>query len=109
MHLKVYIFGYSMILWYNRICILYSILSSGREMTLSNFKAIYYMEWAHRLWGRATGMVFLLPAGFFLYKGWISQAMKPRLGIYAALIGAQVILVKYCRDTIGYVCLVAQD
>jgi len=24
------------------------------------------MEWAHRMWGRATGLVFLLPAVYFL-------------------------------------------
>ena len=70
--------------------IIYSILSAGREMSLSDFKFIFYMEWGHRLWGRATGTVFLLPAAFFLYKGWISRAMKPRLAIYTALIGFQV-------------------
>lgn len=68
----------------------FSIISSGREMTLSDFKFIFYMEWGHRLWGRATGTVFLLPAAFFLYKGWITKAMKPRLAIYTALIGFQV-------------------
>ena len=70
--------------------IIYSILSAGREMSLSDFKFIFYMEWGHRLWGRATGTVFLLPAAFFLYKGWISRAMKPRLALYTALIGFQV-------------------
>ena len=70
--------------------IIYSILSAGREMSLSDFKFIFYMEWGHRLWGRATGTVFLLPAAFFLYKGWISRAMKPRLAVYTALIGFQV-------------------
>lgn len=65
------------------------ILSSGREMTLADFKFIFYMEFGHRLWGRATGMVFLLPATFFLYKGWITKAMKPRLALYTALIGFQ--------------------
>lgn len=62
---------------------------NGRDMTLSEFKFIYYMEFAHRMWGRLTGMVFIGPAAYFLYKGWISKSMKPRLFIYAALLGFQ--------------------
>ena len=64
--------------------------SREKEMTLSDFKFIFYMEWGHRLWGRATGMVFLLPALYFLKKGWISKAMKPRMGIFAGLLAFQV-------------------
>nr|KAG5714197.1 hypothetical protein BaRGS_018414 [Batillaria attramentaria] len=58
-------------------------------MTLSDFKFIYYMEWGHRMWGRAVGIGFILPALYFLRKGWISRAMKPRLAIYASLLGFQ--------------------
>ena len=61
-----------------------------KEMTLSDFKFIFYMEWGHRLWGRGVGLVFALPALFFLKKGWISKAMKPRLALFAGLIGFQV-------------------
>ncbi|XP_060551382.1 cytochrome c oxidase assembly protein COX15 homolog [Ruditapes philippinarum] len=59
------------------------------EMTLSEFKFIYYMEWGHRMWGRGVGLVFALPALYFLKKGWISKALKPRLAIFAGLIGFQ--------------------
>ena len=59
-------------------------------MTLSDFKFIFYMEWGHRMWGRTTGMVFLLPALYFLRKGWVSKALKPRLAAFAALLGFQV-------------------
>lgn len=48
------------------------------------------MEWGHRMWGRATGMVFLLPALYFLRKGWISKSLKPRLAAFAGLLGFQV-------------------
>ena len=64
--------------------------NNENEMTLSDFKFIFYMEWGHRLWGRTTGMVFLLPALYFLKKGWISKAMKPRLGVFTALLAFQV-------------------
>lgn len=59
-------------------------------LTLPEFKRIFYMEYAHRMWGRSIGTVFLLPALFFAYKGWISRALKPRLFIYGGLLGFQV-------------------
>jgi cytochrome c oxidase assembly protein subunit 15 len=36
------------------------------DMTLQNFKGIYWWEWSHRLLGRAIGFVFLLPLIGFL-------------------------------------------
>ena len=51
---------------------------------------IFYMEYAHRMWGRAVGVVFAVPAVFFLYKKWVPKSLKPRLGIYAGLILCQV-------------------
>ena len=59
-------------------------------MSLDEFKRIFYMEYVHRMWGRATGMVFLLPAAFFWAKGWFSKPLKARVGVYAVLIGFQV-------------------
>lgn len=67
----------------------YKYVAKEREMTLTDFKFIYYMEWAHRMWGRGVGLVFALPAIYFWQKGWLSKAMKPRVAIYAALIGFQ--------------------
>ncbi|KAK3780862.1 hypothetical protein RRG08_019813 [Elysia crispata] len=67
----------------------YQQISNQKEMTLSDFKFIFYMEWGHRMWGRTTGMVFLLPALYFLRKGWVSKALKPRLAAFAALLGFQ--------------------
>ncbi|XP_046552668.1 cytochrome c oxidase assembly protein COX15 homolog [Haliotis rubra] len=67
----------------------YKYVSSQKEMTLSDFKFIYYMEYAHRMWGRGVGLVFALPALYFLKKGWITKAMRPRLAIYASFIGFQ--------------------
>lgn len=67
----------------------YKYMAKEKEMTLSDFKFIYYMEWGHRMWGRATGLVFLFPALYFLRKGWISKALKPRLAVYGGLLAFQ--------------------
>ncbi|CAJ0648175.1 13872_t:CDS:2 [Entrophospora sp. SA101] len=37
----------------------------NNQMTLPDFKYIYYMEWGHRIWGRVIGLAFLLPATYF--------------------------------------------
>lgn len=44
-------------------------------MSLDDFKKIFWMEWAHREWGRAIGVVFGLPYLFFLGKGWLHGRM----------------------------------
>jgi heme a synthase len=36
--------------------------------TLEDFKSIYLWEWLHRLWGRAIGIVFLIPFIIFLVQ-----------------------------------------
>ena len=59
-------------------------LNKDREMTLEQFKFIFYMEWAHRMWGRATGLVFLLPVAYFWSRGYFNRAMKVNL-IYNCL------------------------
>lgn len=46
------------------------------HLTLDEFKFIFFMEWAHRLWGRAIGAVFILPACYFWFRG----RMAPRHG-----------------------------
>jgi cytochrome c oxidase assembly protein subunit 15 len=58
-------------------------------MTLPEFKKIYYMEWAHRLWGRVVGLTFLLPATYFIIRGRVSRPMALRLTGIASLIGFQ--------------------
>lgn len=68
------------------------VASSNEGMTLSEFKRIFYMEYAHRMWGRSIGAVFFLPAVFFTYKGWVSKSLRPRLFIYGGLLAFQVIL-----------------
>ena len=38
------------------------------DMTLEEFKYIYFWEWFHRILGRAIGIFFLIPFIYFIYK-----------------------------------------
>jgi cytochrome c oxidase assembly protein subunit 15 len=61
----------------------------NRGMALSDFKTIFWWEWAHRILGRVIGAAFLLPLLFFLWRGWIGRDLRwPLLGLFA-LGGAQ--------------------
>ena len=41
----------------------------NRSMTLEDYEFIYYNEYIHRLVARLTGMLFVLPLFYFLWKG----------------------------------------
>jgi cytochrome c oxidase assembly protein subunit 15 len=55
------------------------------SMDLAAFKAIFWWEWAHRLLGRVIGAAFLLPFLWFLVRGEITPALRPRLWLLFAL------------------------
>jgi heme a synthase len=56
----------------------------NRGMSLEDFKAIFWWEWAHRLLGRVIGMVYLLPFLWFLARRVLPGDLKRRLwGIFA--------------------------
>jgi cytochrome c oxidase assembly protein subunit 15 len=56
----------------------------NRGMSLSEFKTIFFWEWAHRLLGRTIGAAFLLPFLFFLWRGYIGQELRwPLFGLFA--------------------------
>jgi heme a synthase len=60
-------------------------------MSLAQFQTIYWWEWTHRLLARSTGMVFLLPFLYFLWRGFIPKQLQMRLwGIFfgGAALGA---------------------
>jgi cytochrome c oxidase assembly protein subunit 15 len=61
-------------------------------MDLAGFKNIYWFEFAHRLLGRAIGMVFLLPFLFFLVRGWVRRPLIPKLVTLFVLGGLQGLL-----------------
>ena len=63
----------------------------NRAMTLSEFKGIYWWEWAHRFLGRFIGVAFLAPFLLFWRRGAIPPALLPKLGgifLLGALQGA---------------------
>lgn len=52
-------------------------------MSLDEFKSIFYVEWAHRLLGRAIGLVFIVPLLYFALKRRIPPGLTPKLlGIF---------------------------
>ncbi|KAF2192871.1 electron transfer protein 1, mitochondrial precursor [Zopfia rhizophila CBS 207.26] len=59
------------------------------NMTLSEFKQIYWMEWTHRLWGRVIGVTFLLPTIYFIGRRKVSPSMAWKLTGICGLIGFQ--------------------
>lgn len=56
----------------------------NKGMSIDDFKFIYWMEYAHRMWGRALGVMFALPFSYFLRKGYITLQLGLRLsGLFA--------------------------
>jgi cytochrome c oxidase assembly protein subunit 15 len=55
----------------------------NRGMSLADYKAIYWWEFFHRLLGRITGFVLLLPWIYFAAKGYTNRNLNLRLfGIF---------------------------
>ncbi|EXB51058.1 Cytochrome c oxidase assembly protein COX15 [Morus notabilis] len=57
----------------------------NRGMSIEEFKFIYWMEYAHRMWGRALGIMFALPFSYFLRKGYITLRLGLKLSALFAL------------------------
>ena len=64
----------------------------NHQMTVTEFKAIFYVEYFHRLLGRAIGLVFLIPFLVFLWRGRIRRALIPKLSLMFVLGGLQGLL-----------------
>lgn len=58
-------------------------------MNLDEFKRIFWMEYIHRMWGRAIGAVFLLPAAYFWKRGYFNRNTKKFVLLMGSLIGCQ--------------------
>lgn len=72
--------------------------STRSDMTLSEFKFIFYWEWFHRMYGRFVGLTFYIPAIYLWRKGYLTKGMKPRTIIFGTLILSQV------RKTVDLFC-----
>lgn len=59
----------------------------GTEMSLSEFKGIYFWEYFHRLWARLMGFVFLIPFLYFLYRRYLHKKLLIQLGIVVLMAG----------------------
>lgn len=55
----------------------------NRGMSLGEFRAIYWWEWAHRFVGKMIGVVFALPFLFFWATGRLKGRFLPVLGLFA--------------------------
>ncbi|KAK0158099.1 hypothetical protein PV327_011119 [Microctonus hyperodae] len=62
---------------------------TNKEMTLDEFKRIWWMEYAHRMWGRLIGATFIMPAAYFWIKGMLKSEMKIKVLALGTLIGLQ--------------------
>ncbi|MDH5570880.1 MAG: COX15/CtaA family protein [Gammaproteobacteria bacterium] len=49
------------------------------HMGLSEFKAIFWFEYSHRLLGRMIGIIFFIPFLYFLIRKKIDSSLKPKL------------------------------
>ncbi len=68
----------------------YQLQNAGFGM--EGFQRIFWLEWAHRFWGRMIGLAYLLPFLWFWARGRIPAALLPRLLILLALGGMQGVI-----------------
>ncbi len=61
----------------------------NKDMTIYEFKTIYWWEWAHRFLGRLIGLVFALPLFVFWLQGKLTSDLKWKLAGLLALGGLQ--------------------
>jgi len=62
------------------------------DMTLDQFKGIFWWEYAHRLWGRLIGFAFALPGLLLFAAGRIRASLRPHLVALFVLGGLQGVL-----------------
>ena len=58
-------------------------------MSEADFRFIYGMEYFHRMFGRAIGIVFVAPALYFAARGWLRGPLAGRVALLFAAGGAQ--------------------
>lgn len=65
----------------------YTLINEG--FGLAGFKQIFWLEWAHRQWGRLIGLAFLGPLVWFWATGRIEKRLRPWLAALFLLGGLQ--------------------
>jgi heme a synthase len=64
-------------------------LHVNRGMSLTEFKEIFYVEWAHRLLGRLIGLAVFIPLIYFAVRKQLSRVLQTKLLIILLLGGLQ--------------------
>ncbi|MDC2992524.1 COX15/CtaA family protein, partial [Pelagibacteraceae bacterium] len=65
----------------------------NKNMTLDEFKYIFWWEWFHRIFARLIGVVFIIPLIYFTIKKQVSKLLYKRLfivfifGLFQAVVG----------------------
>jgi cytochrome c oxidase assembly protein subunit 15 len=65
----------------------YQLQNAGFGM--EGFQRIFWLEWAHRFWGRLIGLAYLVPLLWFWARGAIPRGLGPRLALLFVLGGLQ--------------------
>jgi heme a synthase len=68
----------------------YKLLNS--QMDLAGFKAIFWPEWIHRLWGRLLGLDFGVPLLWLWWTGRLERRLRPWLAALFVLGGIQGVI-----------------
>jgi cytochrome c oxidase assembly protein subunit 15 len=68
----------------------YALVNQG--FGIEGFKAIFWLEYLHRLWGRLIGLAFALPLLWFWWRRAIPAGLLPRLLLLGALGGLQGVI-----------------
>lgn len=55
------------------------------DISMEDFKFIYFWEWFHRQWARFMGLVFIVGFLIFWRKGWLGKPLMRRLGVVVLL------------------------
>ncbi|MCO5608924.1 hypothetical protein L7F22_063142 [Adiantum nelumboides] len=61
----------------------------NQHMSVDDFKSIYMWEWSHRIIGRLIGVAFLIPATYFVARGYVAKGGRWKLMTIGAGIGFQ--------------------
>lgn len=56
------------------------------EITMQDFKWIWYIEYIHRSFGRLIGLSFFIPAAYLGYRGYFKGRTKHMIGLLGGLI-----------------------
>ena len=70
----------------------YKKINQFKKMNLNQYKNIYYWEYAHRIFGRIIGIIFIIPFFIFLRRGYIKRNLFQHLFFAILLVITQGLL-----------------